>query len=102
MYQLTSHEKDLVISLGKGCEKAFKELYNLYSGPLLGFIFNIVKSKTHAGEILQESFIKIWNNREKIDPDQQFRAYLFQVTKNTIYDFFRQGARILSCRRITI
>lgn len=93
MQQLTSHEKDLVINLGKGNEKAFEELYNLYSAQLLGFIFNIVKSKTHAGEILQETFIKVWNNREKIDFNQPFRAYLFQITKNNIYDFFRQAAR---------
>ena len=93
MQQLTSHEKDLLISLGKGSEKAFEDLYNLYSSSLLGFIFNIVKSKIHAGEILQETFIKVWNNREKIDSDQPFRAYLFQITKNNIYDFFRQAAR---------
>ncbi|MEO7315454.1 MAG: RNA polymerase sigma-70 factor [Ginsengibacter sp.] len=93
MQQLISNEKNLLISLVKGSEKAFEELYNLYSAPLLGFIFNIVKSKIHAGEILQETFIKVWNNREKIDPDQPFRAYLFQITKNNIYDFFRQAAK---------
>lgn len=93
MHHLSSHEKDLLISLAQGNEKAFEELYHLYSSPLLGFIFNIVKSKTHAGEILQETFIKVWNNREKFDPDQPFRAYLFQIAKNSIYDFFRQAAR---------
>ncbi len=93
MHHSPSNEKELLTNLSKGSEKAFEELYNLYSGPLLGFIFNIVKSKTHAGEILQETFIKVWNNLEKVDPNQPFRAYLYQITKNNIYDFFRQVTR---------
>lgn len=93
MTSLSSNEKDLLINLAQGSEQAFEDLYHVYSSSLLGFIFNIVKSKTHAGEILQETFIKVWNNREKVDPDRPFRAYLFQIAKNNIYDFFRQAAR---------
>lgn len=93
MQNFSSNEKDLLVGLAEGSEKAFEELYHLYSRPLLGFIFKIVKSKTYAGEILQDTFIKVWNNRNKIDLDQSFRAYLFQIAKNNVYDFFRQAAR---------
>ena len=93
MHNLSSNEKDLLVGLAEGSEKAFEELYHLYSQPLLGFIFKIVKSKTHAGEILQETFIKVWNSRGKIDLEQSFRAYLFQIAKNNVYDFFRKASR---------
>lgn len=93
MHNISSNEKDLLTNLSKGCEKAFGELYHIYSRSLLGFVFKIVKSKTHAGEIIQETFIKVWNNREKIDPELSFQAYLFQIAKNNVYDFFRKAAR---------
>lgn len=83
----------MLTRLSKGCEVAFEELYHLYSAPLLVFLVKMVKSETNAGEILQETFIKIWNNREKIDPEKAFSTYLYQIARNNVYDFFRKLAR---------
>ena len=88
-----SNEKKLLRLLSEGNEAAFEELYHRYSLRLLGFLFKIVKSEINAGEIVQETFIKVWNNREKIDPDKAFQAYLFQIAKNNLYDFFRKVSR---------
>lgn len=88
-----SNEKKLLSLLSEGNEAAFEELYHRYSLRLLGFLFKIVKSEINAGEIVQETFIKVWNNREKIDPDKAFQAYLFQIAKNNLYDFFRKVSR---------
>lgn len=89
----TSYEKDLVLLLNESNEAAFEELYHLYSNRLLGYLIKLVKFETLAAEILQEAFIKIWNNRQSIDPEQSFRCYLFRITENLVYDFFRKAAR---------
>lgn len=88
-----ANEKDLVILLTQDDEVAFERLYNFYSGRLLGYLLKFVKSETLAGEILQDSFVKIWNSRHHIDPDQSFPAYLFRIAENLVYDFFRKAAR---------
>lgn len=93
MHIHTSSEKDLVMLLNEGNEAAFEELYHCYSNRLLGFLIKLIKSETVAAEILQEAFIKIWNNRQKINPEQSFRSYLFHIAENLVYDFFRKAAR---------
>lgn len=79
--------------LNECSESAFEEIYHLYSNRLLGYLTRVVKSEDFAAEILQETFIKIWNCRKNIDPNQSFRSYLFRVAENLVYDFFRKAAR---------
>lgn len=95
-----SYEKDLVILLSQSNEFAFERLYHLYSERLLGYLFKLVKSEAFAAEILQETFIKIWNNRVNIDPSQSFRSYLFRIAENLVYDFFRKAARDEKMRQV--
>ena len=86
-------EKLLVCALKRGDEQAFTMLYNRYSRAIYLNVLKLVKDEAVAVDMLQELFIKIWNNREGIDPERGFRAYLFRITYNQIRDFFRRAAR---------
>lgn len=88
-----NEEKDLIDKLRSGSQPAFTALYNLYSGRLLGRLIRLTKSETIAVEILQEVFIKIWNTRANIDPDNSFRSYLFRITENLVVDHYRKAVR---------
>ena len=93
MHVFTLNEKDLVIRLKDGDTRAFEQIYQLYSSRLLGFLIKLVKSDLCAAELLQDTFIKLWDNRMNIDPNQSFRSYLFRIAENSVYDFFRKAAR---------
>src|SRR5690606_24895303 len=86
-------EKLLISNLKGGDEYAFTVLYNKYSPTIYVNILKLVKAEEVALDVLQELFIKIWNCRESIDPNKDFRAYLFRITYNQIRDFFRKAAR---------
>ncbi|HQV54444.1 MAG TPA: RNA polymerase sigma-70 factor [Chitinophagaceae bacterium] len=86
-------EIELLSQLKKGSEGAFEELYNLYSTRLFGNLLKLVKSETEAKEILQDVFIKIWDNRQHIDTEKSFRSYLFKIAENKVYDLFRKISR---------
>lgn len=52
-------------------EKLIKELlkkddksFTLFSKSLYGVIFNLIKNREEAEDVLQEVFVKIWNNIE--------------------------------------
>lgn len=79
--------------LMEGDEQAFTLLYNKYSPVLYLNILKLVKAEETAVDLLQELFIKIWNHRQSINPDKEFRAYLFRITYNLVRDFFRKAAR---------
>jgi len=93
VHVFTLNEKDLVIRLKDGDTRAFEQIYQLYSSRLLGFLIKLVKSDLYAAELLQDTFIKLWDNRMNIDPNQSFRSYLFRIAENSVYDFFRKAAR---------
>ena len=86
-------EKELLLLLKQGDEAAFEKIYKLYSARLFDNIYKMVKSESTAQEILQEVFIKVWNNRIGIDPERSFRSYLFRIAENKVYDFFRNASR---------
>ncbi len=92
-------EKELIIALKLGSQTAFTALYHLYSGRLLGKLIRFTKSETEAVEILQNTFIKVWNHRESIDPERSFRSYLFRISENLVYDFYRKAARERNMRK---
>lgn len=76
--------------LKNGSYADFKILYEEFSGSLYGFVFNLTRSKSMAKDIVQETFIKVWINRENIDPGMSFKSYLFKISKNKIIDDFRK------------
>lgn len=51
---------------------AFQVLYDLYSAQLYGNLLRIVKDTDIAQDLLQLSFVKIWEKRHLIDPEKDF------------------------------
>ena len=52
----------LILKFQQKDEKAFEALYNMYSDSMHGVIFNIVRDNDIAEELMQDVFIKAWNN----------------------------------------
>lgn len=89
---LTLTEKELVLLLKDGDKSAFGQLYHNYRVRLYHNIFKMIKSDEDAEELLQELFVKIWVKRQNLDPERPFKAYLFKISENLVYDFFRKAA----------
>ncbi|MBO9676334.1 MAG: sigma-70 family RNA polymerase sigma factor [Sphingobacteriaceae bacterium] len=88
-----SDEKDLLFRLQKGDHHAFEAIYHLYKAKLIRNSLRLLKSADLVEELIQDLFIKIWEQRAKIDVNQPLNAYLFKVANNMIYDTFRKISR---------
>jgi RNA polymerase sigma-70 factor (family 1) len=91
--QAMHNERELLLLLTGGDENAFEEIYHMYSHRIYGNLIKLVKSEALAQELLQDTFIKVWEHKHSIDPEQSFRAYLFSIAQNLVYDFYRKAAR---------
>ncbi|WP_413670089.1 RNA polymerase sigma factor [Mucilaginibacter sp. Mucisp86] len=90
MYVLTpSAEKELLARLRQGDSKAFDQIYHHYSLKIYANILRMVKDADDAQELLQDVFLKVWQKRHNIDPEQSFKSYLFRISRNLVYNFFR-------------
>ncbi|MVZ65337.1 RNA polymerase sigma-70 factor [Sphingobacterium sp. DK4209] len=85
-----SSENELLTELCSGNQNSFEIIYYQYSARLYANILKMVKVEDLAQELLQEIFIKVWEKRHLIDPEQPFKGYLFKIAKNTVYNFFRK------------
>ena len=86
-------EKIQLKKLLDGDEKAFDYFYDRYSLPVYRKLLKMIKVEFVAEEILQKVFIKIWEKRHLIDPEQGLKAYIYQIAQNMVYDFYRNLAR---------
>lgn len=75
--------------LNKGDDKAFETLYELYYNRLLHVAKGYVGNLEEAEEIVQDTFLKIWKKRKKIDSN--INGYLYKVTRNSCLDFLRKN-----------
>lgn len=86
-------DKKVLIELRKGDYLSFKKIYHTYARRLYSFIFKVVKDVDLADDVLQLTFVRIWNNREQIDEEKLFDAYIFQIASNLCIDTLRQIAQ---------
>jgi len=75
----------LISKLKEGDKFAFELLYQKYSGRLYNSISLILCDKNLAKDILQSSFLIIWEKRKQLDPQKNFSAYLFTIARNLAY-----------------
>lgn len=72
---------------------AFEELFEHYSQKLFHFSYSYLKSESEAEDIVQEVFLKIWENRSKIKTGTSFQSYLFTIAFNSIKKSFNKKSR---------
>ena len=77
------NRSELLQSLKEGSFSAFEKLYNLYSGKLYNFIMRLSSGNQYmAEEVVQQTFIRLWEVREKVDPTENFVSYLCTIARN--------------------
>ena len=86
------NEFQLVKKLKTGDLNAFNQLFNVYSSRLYHFAYGYFKSKDEAEELVQETFCKVWERKNDLKEEFQFRSYLFAIAFNYIRKYFRSKA----------
>lgn len=76
--------------LKKSSYEAFSRLYIQYSNNLYSFVFAQIKNSTIAEDIVQETFLKLWNVREQLDSNGNIQALIYTIARNQIIDTFRK------------
>lgn len=83
-------EDELVSRLFRQDKKAFSYLYDNYSSAIYGVIFRIVQDEEAAQDILQEAFVKIWNNFQQYDKTKgRLFTWIINLARNLAIDATR-------------
>ncbi|SEN88366.1 RNA polymerase, sigma-24 subunit, RpoE [bacterium A37T11] len=90
---LLADENELLLKLRAGDQRAFGQIYEYYRRPLGYRILQLLKSEELAEEVLQDLFMKLWEQREQVDPEKSFKAYLYRIAENLCFNLMARAAR---------
>lgn len=83
----------LLSKIKEGDNRAFNEVFYLYSNKLYRFLFDKTNSTYLANEITQLTFIKLWRYRENLNLEVKLSTQIFQIAKTLMIDELRREGR---------
>jgi len=93
MKELTLYsDEELMQEIKAGNMLAFDELYCKYSKRLYKFSYSILKSKEDTENIIQDVFLNLWTNRNKVEKGSSVKYYIFTIAYNAAISVIRRKA----------
>jgi RNA polymerase sigma-70 factor (family 1) len=86
-------DNGLIAQLRNGNKEAFKLLFEKYGTRLYQFSLKYLRDKEDAEDLLNEVFLKIWENRNTLKTNTSFQSYLFTIAYNNIRQRFLKRSR---------
>ncbi|MAD96070.1 MAG: RNA polymerase subunit sigma-24 [Flavobacteriaceae bacterium] len=84
--------QNLIDRLKEKDQEAFAKLYDAYSGAIYGVIIQICKSEVMAQEVLQDTFLAVWNNAGTYDAQKaSFYTWLYRIARNKALNAVRNS-----------
>lgn len=90
-------ESDLINMLIEGRKSAFEQLYYRYSNRVFNVSFFLLKDTGWSEDVVQEVFVKLWENRSRLQCNQNLWTYLYVLTKRHALNKLRSVKRFNAC-----
>ncbi len=82
--QITTSDHSLWEFFKKGDRETFAFIYNQYADELLRYGYHITSNRQLIKDSIQDLFLNLWNNKEKLSETDSIRFYLFRSLRNRI------------------
>jgi RNA polymerase sigma-70 factor, ECF subfamily len=83
----------LVVAVGRWHEDALAELFRRHAGAVFGLARRVLGDAGRAEEVVQEVFVRLWNQPERFDPDRgSLRSFLLAQTHGRAVDLLRSDS----------
>lgn len=73
-----------------GDAQAFRTLVDAHSGPLLTYVTRILRNQSEAEEVVQEVFVRAWQNAASYRPEARATTWLHHIAHNLAIDLLRK------------
>lgn len=89
----------LIESLSKGDEAAYAYLIDTYHHKLCVYANSLVKNIYSAEDIVQNVFIKVWEQRTRLKTDHALKSFLYKLVYNEFIDLYRKNQSLFSLEK---
>lgn len=84
---MDSHLVKLIL---KGDQRAFAELVELYKDKIFHLTYRMLSNRHEAEDMVQETFLRVYRNLDKYDPNQKFSTWIYRISTNLCIDRLRR------------
>ena len=86
---------EIVIGFSKGEKAAFDKIYAAFSASMFGVCLRYARCRDDAQDMLQESFIKLYNARESLNPEMPIAPWIKTITIRTALNYIQKNYSIV-------
>lgn len=90
---MTPDDKALIEAFQAGDEFAFVSLYNRYKGAVYAFCVKMLLDRAQAQDVMQETFLRVYENRDRLHSASSFKSWLFTIARNQCLNQLRRSTR---------
>ena len=90
---LMNSSRDLVIRVCQGDQEAFRLIFDRYSRPVIGFIYDMVSDRELAEGLTQETFVRAFRAIHRMKPETKLSTWLFGIARNVARESLRARTR---------
>jgi RNA polymerase sigma-70 factor (family 1) len=83
----------LIRELQKGNEAGFTSIFNQFYASLVLYTYRITDDQAAAEDIVEETFIRIWNKRDSLSEIHSLKSYLYTIARNGCLSWIRKNKR---------
>ena len=89
-------EHRLLLDVAGGDERAFAELYQIFSTKIFNYLLNLVYDDAVAEDLLQDVFVAVWNGAKGFRGSSQVKTWIFHIAHNQAVSWFRRNRKNLN------
>lgn len=84
------YENDLILRIKQGDQQAFSEVIFKYQKKIFGLALGFFHDRDDAMEIVQETFIRVYEKLDHFDTDTRFKNWIYRIGMNLCVDHYRK------------
>lgn len=97
------NDKALILKLQNKDEAALSKLYDNYSPALYGVIIRICKDEQQAQNILQDTFLTIWEKAHQYNPEKgKFYTWAYRIARNKTLNLIRKQDKLIQTEDLSV
>lgn len=77
-------------ALSEGNENAFDMLFTSFYPKAKSFLLSMLNNEDEAEDLAQDTFVRLWQNKEHMRDVQNLNAYIYQTVKHILYSYLEK------------
>lgn len=95
-------DEQLVEKLQQGDEEALGELIRRYQQKLFFYVTKLIGSKDDAEDVVQETFLKVYQNIQSFELDRKFSSWIYRIAHNQAINLAKKRSRVQAIEAVNL